>query len=98
MSRIKVSPDETKSDMSKIHKSNWTVPYTVLVGKIDLHNQTLVVQRQKYPNTFFLVVFVSQQQIVQNVVALTHFFQQVPHVKNTFKYINTYAYAFSWSV
>ena len=86
--KFKVSPDETKFDMSKIHKSNWTVPYTVLVGKIDLHYQALVFQLQKYPNTFLLVFFVSSQT-VQNAV---------PYVENTFKYINTYAYAFCWSV
>ena len=37
-----------------------------------LHNQTSVVQLQKYQNTFFLVFFDSPQ-IVRNVVALTHF-------------------------
>ena len=76
---FKVSPDETKFDMFKIHKSNWTVPCT---EKIDLHNQSLVVQLQKYPNTFLLVLFVSSQ-IVQNVVALTHFVQHLPHVEKT---------------
>ena len=40
---VGVSPDETKFDMSKIHKSNWTVIFTVIIGTIDLHNQTLVV-------------------------------------------------------
>ena len=39
-SQLKESPDETKFDMYKIHKWNWSGPYTVLVGKIDLHNQT----------------------------------------------------------
>ena len=72
--------------------------YAVIVGKINLHNQTLVAQLQKYPNTFILVFFVFPQ-IVQNVVALTHyFFQHVPNVENTFKYINTYAYVFCMSV
>ena len=88
---LKVSPGETKFDMSKVHESNLTVPYTVLVGKIDLHKQPLVVQLQKYPNTFLLVFFVSPQ-IVQNVVSLAHFFQHVPHVENTFKYIKTYTH------
>ena len=60
-----------------------------LVGKIDLHNKTLMVQLQKYQNTFLLVLFVSPQ-IVQKVVVLTHFLQHVPHVGNTFKYINIY--------
>ena len=69
--------------MSKINKSNWTVHYTAFVGKIDLRNQTIVVQIQKYQNTFLLVFFVSPQ-IVQNVVALTHFFQHVRNVGNTF--------------
>ena len=67
-----------------MHKSNRTLPYTVLEGEIDLHNQTSVVQLQKY-NTLLLVFFVSPQ-IVQNVVALAHFFQHVPHVNYTFKY------------
>ena len=40
---VNVSADETKFDMSKIHKSKRTVPYTVLVGNIDLQYQTLVV-------------------------------------------------------
>ena len=65
--------------------------YTALPEKTDLHNQTLVVQPQKYPNTFLLVFFVSPQ-IVKTIIALTHFFQHVSHVENTFKYINTYAY------
>ena len=69
--------------MSKIHKSNRTVTYMGLVAKIDLHNQTLVVQLEKYPKTFLLVFFVSLQ-IVQNGVALAHFFQHVPHVKTLF--------------
>ena len=47
--------------MSLIHKSNWTVPYTVLYVETDLHNQNLVVQLQKYQNTFFLVIFVSHK-------------------------------------
>ena len=70
---IKVSPDETKFDMSKNIKSIWTVPYTVLEGKIGLHSQVSVVKFQKYPKTFFLYFFVSPE-IVRNVVALTHFF------------------------
>ena len=59
--------------------------------QIDLHNQTLVVQLQKYPYTFLQVFFVSQE-IVQNVVALTHFIQHVPYFENTIEYINGYAY------
>ena len=31
--KVHVSPDETKFDMSNKHKSIWTVPYTVIVGK-----------------------------------------------------------------
>ena len=52
---------------------------------------------QKHPDTFLIVFFVSPQ-IVQNVVVLTHFFQHMPHVENTFKYINTYAFVFCWCV
>ena len=59
--------------MSKIHKWNWSVSYTVFVGTIDLQNETLLIQLQKYPITFILAFFVSQQ-IIQIVVALTHFF------------------------
>ena len=44
-----------------------------------------MVQLQKYHNTFLLIFFVSPQ-IVQNGIALTHFFQHVPHVENTFRY------------
>ena len=36
--------------------------------------------------------------MVQNAAALTKFFQHVPHAENTFKYINTYAYAISLSL
>ena len=67
---VKVSPDETKFDMSK--EINLTVSYTVLVGKIGLHKQTSVFQLQKYQNTLFQVFFVSKQT-VRNVVALTDF-------------------------
>ena len=52
-----------------------------------------MVQLQKYPNTFHLVFFLSLQ-IIQNVVALTHYFQHMQHVEITFKYINIYAYVF----
>ena len=48
-----------------------------------------MVQLQKYPNTSLIVFFVPPQ-IVQNV-APAHFFSQVQHVVNTFKYINTFA-------
>ena len=41
--KIHVSPDETKFDKSKIHKTNWTAPYTVNLETIDLHNQISVV-------------------------------------------------------
>ena len=30
----KVSQDEARFDISKIHKLNWYVPYTALVGKL----------------------------------------------------------------
>ena len=36
ITRLKVSPDRTKFDMSKIHKSIRNMPYTVLVGKLVL--------------------------------------------------------------
>ena len=59
--------------MSNIYRSIWAVlPYTALVGKICLHNQTEVVQLQKNKNTFFLNFFVSPQ-IVRNIVAYTLF-------------------------
>ena len=48
------------------------MPYTVLVGKIGVHNQASVVQRQRYQNTFFLVFF-DFQQTDRNVGALKHF-------------------------
>ena len=53
------------------HKSICTVPFTVLEGKIGLHNQTSIVQFQKQQKPFFVVVVFSQ--IVRNVVALIHF-------------------------
>ena len=90
-------PPVLMEDMASKNISNWTVSYKVLPMKTDLHNQTLEVQLQKYPNSFRLVFFVFPQ-IVQNAVALIHFFQHVPHVENTFKYINTYAYVFCLSV
>ena len=40
-----------------------------------------MVQLQKYPNTFLIVIFVVSSQIVQNAVALTHFLQDVLHVE-----------------
>ena len=62
-------------DMASKNISNCIVSYTALLMKTDfkLHNQALVVQLQKYPNTFLLLFFVSPQ-IVQNVVASKHFF------------------------
>ena len=69
-------------DMASKNISNCIVSYTALPMKTDLHNQTLVVQRQKYPNTF-LLVFVVSPQIVQNVVALTHFFFNMCHTLKT---------------
>ena len=36
--------------------------------------------------------------LVQYVVALTHFFKHVTQVEKTFKYINTYAFVFCVSV
>ena len=84
-------------NMASKNISNCTVSYTALQMKTVLHNQTLVVQLQKYHNTFLLVVFISPQ-IVQNVDALTHFFQHVLHVENTFKCINTYVHVFCLSV
>ena len=63
----------------------------VLVEKICLHNQTSVVQLQKYPSTFFQVFFIIPQ-ILRNVVAFTHFLQDVPHVGKKLQRVNTYAY------
>ena len=94
---LNVFQDGLMDDTASKNISNCTVSHKALPMKTDLHNQTLVVQIQKYPNTFLLVFFVFPQ-IVRNVVALTHFFQHVPHVEITFKYINTYAYFFCLSV
>ena len=85
---FKVSPDETKFDMSKNVKISELCPSTVLLGQISLHNQTSVVQLQKYFLKIFPVFLVSPQ-IVRNVVALTHFLQDVPRVEKTLQYVNT---------
>ena len=71
------------------HKSIWYVPYAVLVGKMGFHNQTSVVQLQKYIKTFFLVFFVSPQ-IDRNVLALTHLFKDVPHVEQTLQHVRVH--------
>ena len=97
LSQLTGFQDGLMDDIATKNISNCIVSYTALRMKTDLYNQILVVQLQKYPNTFLLVFFVSPK-IVQNVVALSHFFQHVPHFENTFKYINTYAFVFCVSV
>ena len=77
MVKVEITQRHYKND--RLHSDNLQT-YIVLVGNIDLHNQTLVVQLQKYPNTFLLVFFVSPQ-IIQNGVALTLFFQHLPRIE-----------------
>ena len=48
------------------------------------YSHALMVQLQKYSNSFLLSFFVSPQ-ILRNVVALTHVFQGVPHIENDVK-------------
>ena len=63
-------------DLSKDHELNWTVSYSVFVGKIDLHKQTLVVKI--YPINFLLFFFVFPQSL-QNVIALAYFSFKMCH-------------------
>ena len=70
---IKVFPYGLMDDMASKNISNYTVSYTALPMETDLHNQALVVQLQKYTKYFPSSLSVSPK-IVQNVVALTHFF------------------------
>ena len=58
--------------------------------KTDLHFQPTKSKLKTFQHNSIQLFFVSPE-IVQNVVALTYFFQHVPHVENTFKYIKTYA-------
>ena len=80
-------------DMASKNMSRFTVSYSALPMKIDLHFQPTLPQLQNFKQTSIQLFFISSQ-IVQNVVVLTHFFQHVPHVENTLKYINTYANVF----
>ena len=84
-------------DMPSKNISRCTVSYAALLMKTDLQFQPTLSQLQNFQHTSIQLFFVSSE-IVQNVVALTHFFQHVSHVENTFKYTNTYAYVLCWSV
>ena len=94
---LKVFPDGLMDDMASKNISSCTVSYKALPIKTDLHYQPTLSWLQNFQQTSVQLFFVSPQ-IAQNAVALTHFFQHVPHIENTFKYINTYAYSFCWSV
>ena len=78
---VGVSSDETKCDMYKFHKSHWTVIFTVIKRTIDLHNQTLVVQLQKYPNTFPLG-FLFPHKLFKILLHRHTFFIRVLHGDN----------------
>ena len=74
------SQDETEFDMSKIHRSNKTVPYIVLVGKLIYTIKARWFSFRSTQILFILVFFVSPQ-FVQNVVELIYnwFFFNMRH-------------------
>ena len=84
-------------DMASKNISICTVSYTALPLKTDLHCQLTLPKLQIFQHTSIQPFFVSPQ-IVQHVVALTHCFQPVSHIENTFKYININAHVFCGSV
>ena len=92
-----IFPDDLIDDMVSKNISDCTVSDTALPMKTDLHLQPTLSLLQYFQQTSIQLFFVSLQ-IVQYVVALAHFFQHLPHFENRFKYINTYAYVFCWSV
>ena len=71
------------------------MPYTVLVEKLDLHNQTIVIQLHKYfPSCRSLF----PHKLFKMFVALTYFFPHFATLWNTLKYITSYAYVVRWFV
>ena len=80
-------------DMASKNISSCIVSYIARPMKTDLYFQTTLSSLQNFQQTSIQLFFVFLQTL-RNCVALTHFFQHVPHVENTFKYINTFACVF----
>ena len=76
---LKVFPEGLMDDMASKNISSYTMSYTAFPMKTDLHFQPTRAQLENVQQTSIQLFFVSPQ-IVQNVVALTHFFQHVPQV------------------
>ena len=93
---FKVFPDGLMDDMMSKNISNCTVSDTALPMKTDLHFQPILlpIKFSLYLNSTLLFFLKNCSKCCID----TFFLKDEPHVENTFKYINTYAYVFFWSV